>query len=65
MVALNNGEAAIIVDSVRAVLWLFFGKNMTNVLEWILQLEQISVSTSIESLCIIDIYLEQISLGNN
>ena len=34
MVALNNGEAAIIGDSVGAVLWLFFGKNVTEHGPW-------------------------------
>jgi len=34
MVALNNGEVAIIGDSVRAILWLFFGKNMTEHGPW-------------------------------
>ena len=34
MVALNNDEAAIIGDSIRAVLWLFFGKNMTKHGPW-------------------------------
>jgi len=34
MVALNNGEAAIVGDSVRAVLWLFFGKNVTEHGPW-------------------------------
>jgi len=34
MVALNNGEAAIIGDSIGAVLWLFFGKNVTEHGPW-------------------------------
>jgi len=34
MVALNNGEVAIIGDSVGAVLWLFFGKNVTEHGPW-------------------------------
>ena len=34
MVALNNGEAAIIGNSVGAVLWLFFGKNVTKHGPW-------------------------------
>ena len=38
MVALNNGEAAIIGDSIGAVLWLFFGKNVTKHGPW--QLDQ-------------------------
>ena len=34
MVALNNGEVAIIGDSIGAILWLFFGKNVTEHRPW-------------------------------